>query len=50
VTANDEVFALGKKLHVVGTPAIYFADGSRTGSGFDAATLEARLHGAKPAK
>jgi len=49
-TPNDEVLVLGKKLHVVGTPTVYFADGSRTGSGFDVATLEARLNGARPAK
>jgi thiol:disulfide interchange protein DsbC len=42
-TPSDQVLALGRKLHVQGTPTIYFADGSRTGSGFDAATLEARL-------
>jgi thiol:disulfide interchange protein DsbC len=48
VTPSDEVLVLGKKLHVVGTPTIYFADGSRTGSAFDAAALEARLNGAKP--
>lgn len=49
-TPNDEVLVLGKKLHVVGTPTIYFADGTRTGSAFDAASLEARLNAAKPAK
>jgi thiol:disulfide interchange protein DsbC len=43
VTPNEQVLALGKKLHLVGTPTIYFADGSRSGSGFDAATLEAKL-------
>jgi thiol:disulfide interchange protein DsbC len=43
VTPNEQVLALGRKLHVEGTPTIYFADGSRSGSGFDAATLEARL-------
>jgi thiol:disulfide interchange protein DsbC len=43
VTPNEQVLALGRKLHVQGTPTIYFADGSRSGSGFDAATLEARL-------
>jgi thiol:disulfide interchange protein DsbC len=44
---HEQVLALGRKLHVVGTPTIYFADGSRTGSGFDKATLEARLNGTK---
>ena len=43
---NDQVLALGRKLHVQGTPTIYFADGSRSGSGFDAASLEAKLRSA----
>lgn len=43
IAPNEQVLALGRKLHVQGTPTIYFADGSRSGSGFDAATLEARL-------
>jgi thiol:disulfide interchange protein DsbC len=46
-TPNEQVLALGRKLRVSGTPTIYFADGSRTGSGFDAAALEAKLNGAK---
>lgn len=46
-TPNEQVLALGRKLHVQGTPTIYFADGSRSGSGFDAATLEARLRAAQ---
>ena len=46
-TPNEQVLALGRKLHVQGTPTIYFADGSRSGSGFDAATLEARLRQAQ---
>jgi thiol:disulfide interchange protein DsbC len=46
VTPNEQVLALGRKLHVQGTPTVYFADGSRSGSGFDAATLEARLRAA----
>jgi thiol:disulfide interchange protein DsbC len=45
---NEQVLALGKKLRVAGTPTIYFADGSRSGSGFDARTLEARLKAAGP--
>jgi thiol:disulfide interchange protein DsbC len=40
---NEQVLALGRKLHLTGTPTIYFADGSRSGSGFEAATLESRL-------
>jgi thiol:disulfide interchange protein DsbC len=47
ITPNEQVLALGRKLHVQGTPTIYFADGSRSGSGFDAATLEARLRSAQ---
>jgi thiol:disulfide interchange protein DsbC len=46
-TPNEQVLALGRKLHLQGTPTIYFADGSRSGSGFDAATLEARLRAAQ---
>jgi thiol:disulfide interchange protein DsbC len=44
ITPNEQVLALGRKLRVAGTPTIYFADGSRTGSGFDAASLEAKLN------
>lgn len=40
---NEQILALGKKLHVSGTPTVYFADGSRTGSAFDLASLEKRL-------
>jgi thiol:disulfide interchange protein DsbC len=47
VAPNEQVLALGRKLHLQGTPTIYFADGSRSGSGFDAATLEARLRAAQ---
>jgi thiol:disulfide interchange protein DsbC len=43
IAPNEQVLALGRKLHVQGTPTIYFADGSRSGSGFDTATLEARM-------
>jgi thiol:disulfide interchange protein DsbC len=46
-TPNEQVLALGRKLRVAGTPTIYFADGSRTGSAFDAATLEAKLNAAR---
>jgi len=45
-TPNEQVLALGRKLHVQGTPTIYFADGSRSGSGFDVATLEGKLRSA----
>jgi thiol:disulfide interchange protein DsbC len=46
-TPSDEVLALGRKLHVAGTPTVYYADGSRAGSGFDVATIEAKLNSAK---
>lgn len=46
LTPSEQVLALGRKLHVQGTPTIYFADGSRSGSGFDVATLEAKLRSA----
>lgn len=45
---NEQVLALGHKLHVMGTPTVYFYDGTRTISGFDAATLEKRLNAAAP--
>jgi thiol:disulfide interchange protein DsbC len=47
-TPSDQVIALGKKLHVMGTPTVYFYDGTRTISGFDVATLNARLDAATP--
>lgn len=46
-TPNDRMLTLGRKLRVAGTPTIYFADGSRTGSAFDPASLEAKLNAAK---
>lgn len=46
-TPNDKILALGKKLRIVGTPTIYFADGSRAGSIADAKALEARLASVK---
>jgi len=42
-TPNEQVLALGKKLHVAGTPTVYFSDGTRTGTAFDKQALEARL-------
>jgi len=42
-TPNDKVLALGKKLRIAGTPTVYFADGSRTGSALDAKSLEDKL-------
>lgn len=40
---NDKVVALGQKLRIQGTPAIFFADGSRLPGFVDAKTLEAKL-------
>jgi thiol:disulfide interchange protein DsbC len=39
-TPNDQVLALGQKLRVNGTPAIFFADGSRIPGAVDLKTLE----------
>jgi thiol:disulfide interchange protein DsbC len=44
---NDKVLALGQKLHVQGTPAIFFADGSRIPGAIDQKTLEAKLSSLK---
>jgi thiol:disulfide interchange protein DsbC len=46
-TPNDKVFALGQKLNINGTPAIFFADGTRIPGAIDAKTLEARMTSAK---
>ncbi len=46
-TPNERMLALGRKLRVAGTPTIYFADGSRTGSAFDIASLQAKLNAVK---
>ena len=43
VAPHDKVLALGQKLRVNGTPAIFFADGSRIPGAIDAKTLEAKL-------
>lgn len=40
---NDEISALGRKLRVQGTPAIFFTDGSRLPGAVDLKTLEAKL-------
>src|SRR4051812_12993403 len=42
-TPNDKVLALGQKLKIQGTPAIFFADGSRIPGAVDRATLEKKL-------
>jgi thiol:disulfide interchange protein DsbC len=46
-TPNDKVFALGQKLKIQGTPAIFFADGSRIPGAVDQATLEKKLQSIK---
>ena len=40
---NDEISALGRKLRINGTPAIFFVDGSRVPGAVDTAALEAKL-------
>lgn len=40
---NDKVLALGQKLNINGTPAIFFADGSRIAGAVDQRTLEAKF-------
>ena len=40
---NDQVLALGQKLRINGTPAIFFADGSRIPGAVDLPTLEKKL-------
>ena len=42
-TPNEEVLALGRKLGVQGTPAIFFADGSRIPGAIDSKALEAKF-------
>ena len=42
-TPNEKVFALGRRLNINGTPAIYFADGTRIAGAIDAKGLEAKL-------
>ncbi len=42
-TPNDKISELGRKLHVTGTPAIFFADGSRIPGAVDAKALEAKF-------
>ncbi len=42
-TPNDKVLALGQKLHVNGTPAIFFADGSRLAGAVDTKALESKF-------
>lgn len=40
---NDKVVELGQKLRIEGTPAIFFADGSRVSGMIDLKTLEAKF-------
>jgi thiol:disulfide interchange protein DsbC len=46
-TPNDAVLELGHKLHITGTPSIFFADGSRVPGAVDAKSLEAKLNSIK---
>ena len=44
---NDRVLALGQKLRIQGTPAIFFTDGSRIPGAIDLKGLEAKLQSLK---
>jgi thiol:disulfide interchange protein DsbC len=46
-TPNEKVLALGQKLRIQGTPAIFFADGSRIPGAVDLPTLEKKLESIK---
>lgn len=46
-TPNDKIVALGRKLHITGTPSIFFADGSRIPGAVDTKTLEDKLSSIK---
>ncbi len=46
-TPNDKVVALGQKLKIQGTPAIFFTDGSRIPGAIDLKSLEAKLQSIK---
>ncbi|MGB9109025.1 MAG: DsbC family protein [Telluria sp.] len=46
-TPNDKVLALGQKLKITGTPAIFFADGTRIPGAVDLPTLEKKLESVK---
>jgi thiol:disulfide interchange protein DsbC len=46
-TPNDKVLELGQKLKIQGTPAIFFADGSRIPGAVDLATIEKKLETVK---
>ena len=40
---NDKIFALGQKLHITGTPTIFFADGTRIPGAVDGKGLESKF-------
>ena len=44
---NDKISALGRKLRINGTPAIFFADGSRSAGAMDTVAFEAKLKAVK---
>ncbi|MDB5933449.1 MAG: dsbC [Massilia sp.] len=44
---HEKIFALGQKLRIQGTPAIFFADGSRIPGAVDLKTLEAKFASVK---
>ena len=46
-TPNEKIFALGQKLHITGTPTVFFADGTRVPGAIDGKALEARLASVK---
>lgn len=46
-TPNDQIVALGQKLKIQGTPAIFFTDGSRIPGAIDLKGLEAKLQSLK---
>ncbi len=43
VTPHDKVYALGRKLNVNGTPAVFFTDGTRIPGAVDAKALEEKF-------
>lgn len=49
-TPNEKILALGQKLRVNGTPAIFFADGSRVPGAMDAKGLEEKFASLSSAK
>jgi thiol:disulfide interchange protein DsbC len=42
-TPNEKIFELGRKFKITGTPAIFFADGSRIPGAVDEKTIEQKL-------